>query len=49
MPTVEAYCVKCKFTSEMVKPVVKKTKNGRNMMTGTCVKCGTKMCKFIKN
>ena len=49
MPEVEAYCVKCKSKREMLEPVEKKTKNGRNMLTGTCAECGTKMCKFVKN
>lgn len=44
---MEAYCVKCKSKSEMKNPKEKKTSNGRVMMTGTCAKCGTKMCKFM--
>ena len=45
---MEGYCVKCKASKQMVKPVEKKTKNGRKMMCGTCPKCKTKMCRFIK-
>lgn len=43
------YCVKCKAKSSMAAPKLATAKNGRKMMTGTCVKCGTKMVKFVAN
>ena len=47
----EAYCVKCKAKSEMKDPkeVSMNGKGGtkRQAMTGTCVKCGTKMFKIM--
>lgn len=42
------YCVSCKRKSTMKNCKNKKTKNGRNMVAGVCVKCGTKMAKFVK-
>ena len=48
---VEAYCVKCKAKGEMKDPVeVEMNGKGgtkRQAMTGTCVKCGTKMFKIL--
>ncbi len=47
----EAYCVKCKAKSTMddEKEVAMKGKGGteRRAMTGTCVKCKTKMFKIL--
>ncbi len=47
----EAYCVKCKAKGEMKDPkeVEMNGKGGkkRAAMTGTCVKCGTKMFKIM--
>ncbi|MBI1866632.1 MAG: hypothetical protein HY005_03190 [Candidatus Staskawiczbacteria bacterium] len=47
----EAYCVKCKAKREMKDPkeVAMKGKGGhkRSAMTGTCVKCGTKMFRIM--
>jgi len=43
----EGYCVKCKAKSGMKDTKVETTKNGRNMMKGICVKCGTKMCRIL--
>jgi len=42
-----AYCVKCKAKGEMKEPKESVASNGRAMMQGQCVKCGTKMTKFI--
>ena len=48
---VEGYCVKCKEKREMsaAKEVAMKGKGGtqRRAMTGSCVKCGTKMFKIL--
>lgn len=47
----EAYCVKCKAKREMKNPkeVTMKGKGGRTRlaMTGTCVKCDTKMFRIM--
>jgi hypothetical protein len=47
----EGYCVKCKAKSEMkdAKEVEMNGKGGtkRRAMTGTCVKCSTKMFKIL--
>lgn len=42
-----AYCVKCKEKRCMENAEKKESKNGRNMIQGTCNKCGTKMTKFV--
>lgn len=44
---IEAYCVKCKSKSAMKDVVEKVAKNGRKMLSGVCVKCATKMNKFV--
>ncbi|MEK7664656.1 MAG: DUF5679 domain-containing protein [Patescibacteria group bacterium] len=48
---VKGYCVKCKEKREMENPteVSMKGKGGkkRAAMTGTCVKCGTKMFRIM--
>ena len=43
----KGYCLKCKKQQLIDNSQVKTTSNGRKMMTGTCQKCGTKMCKFM--
>ena len=42
------YCVSCKKKCVMKNCKNKKTKNNRNMIVGNCVKCNTKMAKFVK-
>jgi len=42
------YCVRCKAKQDMLEVGIAKTKNGRRMAKGKCVKCGCKMCKFLK-
>ena len=42
-----AYCVKCRKMKNMLNVRQVKSKNGRNMLKGTCSECGTKMNKFI--
>lgn len=44
---MEAYCVKCKAKREMKGGKQMKMKNGRTMMKGPCVKCGTMMAKIM--
>jgi len=42
----KGYCVKCRLMREMKNE--HKVKHGnRNMLKGTCSKCGTRMSKFI--
>ena len=48
MADVKGYCVKCKKKSTMSGAKQVKLKNGRPAVTGTCVKCGTKMFKIGK-
>jgi RNase P subunit RPR2 len=47
----QAYCVKCKAKRDIVdaKEVAMKAKGGgkRRALTGTCVKCGTKMFRIL--
>ena len=56
---MQAYCVKCRKTREMMSPkkvsftMKKKSKGGKTMkkrsrMVGTCSTCGTKMSLFVK-
>ena len=45
---MKGYCVKCKQSREMKDIKKKKSSNGRNMVTGVCSKCGTKMSVFTK-
>ena len=45
----EAYCVKCKKMVNVKDGVIKMSKNGRRMLSGTCDKCGTKVNKFLAN
>ena len=44
----QIYCVKCKQKTDTIDEQKTQTKNGRNAITGTCVKCGTKKYMFIK-
>jgi hypothetical protein len=46
--TCNGYCVSCKRKRTMKSCKNKKTKNGRNMLSGVCANCGTKMAKFVK-
>jgi hypothetical protein len=45
---VEAYCVKCRKKSEMIKPTEVTLKNGRPARKGTCSTCGTNMMRIGK-
>lgn len=44
---VEGRCMKCKEQREMKDPKEVIMKNGLKAVTGTCVKCGTKMFKIL--
>lgn len=48
MYIMDGMCMRCKTKKEMKNVKKTKSKNGRNMVKGECVKCGTKMSKFIK-
>lgn len=41
------YCIKCKSQTQTKNQKMATAKNGRNMMTGTCAKCGTKKTQFV--
>ena len=43
----DGYCVKCRAPRQMANASISKSKNGRSMKCGKCVKCGTKMCRFL--
>lgn len=45
---VKGYCMKCKVQQEMKDPKPVKMKNGKDAVTGSCPKCGTKMFKIGK-
>jgi DNA-directed RNA polymerase subunit RPC12/RpoP len=42
----EAYCMKCKKKVEIKDAKNVTTKNGRNMISGLCPDCGTKVSKI---
>lgn len=44
-----AYCLKEKIKHDMKDVEVKKTKNGRNYVSGSCSSCGCKMNVFLKS
>ena len=46
---MNAFCVSCKEKREMSNAKNAVAKNGRHMMRGECVNCGTKMCKFVSS
>lgn len=46
---MKGYCVKCKAKQEMKDSKTTTTSNGRQMETGTCPKCGTKINVFLPN
>ncbi len=43
----EGFCVKCRSKQSIKNGVVKQTPNGRQMVQGTCPKCGTKVTRFL--
>ena len=42
------YSLKCRKNTESKNPKVEKTKNGRIMLSSTCVVCNSKNSRFIK-
>ena len=44
---MEGYCVKCKNKVEMKDAKEVTSKNGRPMMKGTCLDCGTTVCRIL--
>ena len=42
------YSLKCRKNTESKNPRVEKTKNGRIMLSSTCVVCNSKNSRFIK-
>ncbi|MBA2394576.1 MAG: alpha/beta fold hydrolase [Ktedonobacteraceae bacterium] len=47
IPTVDAYCVKCKQKRVMQNAHKIVTKNGRNALEGVCPICNTKLFRFV--
>ena len=45
---VQAYRVKCRKKVDVKGPKQVKMKNGRDAITGTCPKCGTKVFRIGK-
>ena len=43
-----SYCLKCKKNTESINPKLSKTTNDKAMILSTCVICGSKKSKFIK-
>ena len=43
-----SYCFKCRRNTESINPKVSKTTNGKAIILSTCVICGSKKSKFIK-
>lgn len=41
------YCMRCAVKRTMVKPVTKRTKNGRKIAAGTCSVCHGKIMAFL--
>ena len=41
------YCMRCATQKTMVKPVMKRTKNGRKLAMGTCPTCYGKVSAFV--
>jgi hypothetical protein len=44
-----AWCVRCHDNVKMTGCKLAKAKNGRLMLKGKCVECGTKVNRFVKN
>lgn len=44
---MKIYCIVCRKQSDTENPKKKVSKNGRNIIGGTCSKCGTKKTKFL--
>ena len=43
-----SYCFKCRRNTKSLNPKVSKTTNGKAIILSTCVICGRKKSKFIK-
>ena len=43
-----SFCLKCKKNTESINPKFSKTTNGNAIILSTCVMCGSKKSKFIK-
>lgn len=43
------YCLKCKKQTKTLNEHQRTTKNGRNMVSGTCEVCGSKKNTFVKS
>ena len=45
---MQAYCVKCRATTEVKEPHPVTLGNGRPAIQGVCPKCGTKVSRIVK-
>ena len=43
-----SYCFKCRRNTKSINPKISKTTNGKAIILSTCVICGSKKSKFIK-
>ena len=43
----EAFCTKCRVKRAIKNPALGKTKNNRNMLTGSCGQCGGSVHLFV--
>ena len=44
----KSFCLKCKQNVDIKDVEFKTTKNNRRMMSGVCIQCNTRTCKFLK-
>lgn len=47
-PDGYGYCVKCREHHRIMNPEIDEAKNGRTIIKGTCIQCGTRIQKFGK-
>ena len=46
---VEAFCLKCREKHPIASPTRKILKNGSRAMVGSCIKCGSRVFRFISD
>ena len=49
MYKMRSYCLRCKKYTENINSRVSNTSNGRTMILWTCLICGSKQSRFIKD
>ena len=45
---IKSFCLKCRQNKNIKDIEVKTSKNNRQMLSGVCMDCNTKTCKFLK-